>query len=104
MSFLPLLGEVKSFARAIHKFQHDTGNKKTSCINSALQDFVDYVTATELKDLPLLDVFKKKTRAARSGSSRFYNTSWFIDIDKFPRAVARFGKIFANSQIRISSI
>ena len=104
MAFLSLSAEAKSLARAIHEFQHDTGNKKASHIDSALQELVDCVAATEPINSPLLGVSKRKTRAATSASSRFYDFSWLTNADKFPKAVARLKEITANSQVMDSSL
>ena len=104
MAFLSLPAEAESLACAIHEFQHDISNKKASHIESTLQELVDRVAATEPINSPLLDVPKKKTRAAASASSRFYNSSWLTDTDKFPEAVARFKELIANSQVMDSSL
>lgn len=98
MVFLSLSAEVKSPVRTIHEFQYDIGNKRAFRIKSTLQELVNRIAATEPINLPFLNIPKKKTRAAVSASSRFYDFSWFTDVDKFPKAVAYFMKIIANSQ------
>lgn len=98
MVFLPLPVEAKSLACVIREFQHNTGNKKASHIKSTLQELVNYVAATEPINLLLLNIPKRKTRAAVSASSRFYNSSWLTDTDKFPEAVAHFKELIADSQ------
>lgn len=70
----------------------------------ALQDLIDCIAATKVKDPPLFDVSKKRTRATRSASSHFYDAFLLTDVDKFPKAVACFEEIAANSQIMDSSI
>lgn len=72
MVFLSFSAVAKSFACAIHKFQRVTSNNKAFCIDSALQNLVNCVATTKPKNLSLFDVFKK-TRVARSTSSRFYD-------------------------------
>lgn len=103
MAFRSLPAEAESLACAIHEFQLNTGNKKASCINPTLQELVNRVAATEPINRPLISVSKRKTRVATSASSRFYDSSWLTDADKFPRAVACFDEITANSQIKDSS-
>ena len=103
MAFFSLPAEAESLARAIHEFQRDTGNNKASRINSTLQELVDCVAATEPDPL-FLDVSKRKTRAAASASSRFYDSSWLTNADKFPEAVTYFKDITANSQVMDSSL
>ena len=104
MALLSLPTEAESLARAIHEFQRDTGHKKPSRIESTLQELVDRVAATKPINLPRLDVRKRKTRAASSASSRFYDLSWLINTDKFPEAVARFVEIIADSHSMNSSL
>ena len=104
MAFFSLPAEVESLAHTIHEFQHDTGNKKASHIDSAFQELVDRVAATEPINSLLLGVSKRKTRAATSASSCFYNSSWLTNADKFPKAVARLKEITANSQVMDSSL
>ena len=104
MAFFSLPVEAKDLAHAIPKFQRETGNKKASRINSALQKLVDRVVAIKLINLPLLNVSKRKTRAATSTFSRFYNSSWLTNADKFPETVAHFKEITAHSQIMDSSL
>lgn len=99
MAFLPLPAEAKSLARVIHKFQRDTGNRKTFHIESTLQKLVDRIVATEPINSFLLDVFKKKIKAAAFSSSRFYNSFWFTDTDNFPAPIACFEELIANSQV-----
>lgn len=99
MVFFLFLAKTKSFAHAIHKFQYNTYNKKIFCINSALHDFIDCIAATKLKNLLFLNVFKRKIKTVRSVFSCFYNIFQLINTDKFPKLVARFDKISANSQI-----
>lgn len=104
MAFLPLLVEAKSLARAIHEFQHNTSNRKASRIESTLQKLVDHIAVTETINSPLLNISNKKTRAVASISSRFYDTSWLTDTDKFPAIVAHFEELLANSQVMDSSL
>lgn len=99
MALFSLLAEAEGLAHTIYVFQRDTGNRKASCINSALQELVDHVTATEPINLLLLNVFKGKTRAATSTSSHIYDSSWLTNVDKFPKAVAHFEEIIANTQV-----
>lgn len=98
MTFLPLPAEAKSLARAIRKFQRDTGNKKASCIESTMQELVNRVAATEPINLPFRDVTRRKTRAAAFASSHFYDSFWLTDTDKFLEAVARFEELIADSR------
>lgn len=104
MAFFSFQAEVESFARAIYEFQQDTGNKKVSCIESTLQELVDHVIATKPINISLLNVSKRKTRAAASASSYFYDSSWLIDTDKFPKAIAHFEEVIANFQTIDSSL
>ncbi len=104
MAFHYLPAETESFAYTIHKFQRNTSNKKTSHIDPTLQKLVNCVADTELINPPLFDVSKKKTRAAAFASSRFYNSSWFTDADKFPEVVARFEEVMVISQVMDSSL
>ena len=104
MALLSLPVEAESLARAIHEFQRDTGHRKASRIESTLQELVDYVAATELINLPRLDVPKRKTRAVSSTSPHFYDSSWLTNTDKFPEAVARFAEIIADSHTMDSSL
>lgn len=104
MAFYSHSVKVKSLAHAIHKFQHNTGNKKASCINFTLQELVNCVAATKPINLPLFDVSKRKTKVAVSASSCFYDFFWLTNTNKFPRVVAHFNKIIANSQIMDSSL
>ncbi len=97
MALLSLPAEAESLARAIREFQRNTGHKKASRIESILQELVNRVAATEPVNPPRLDVPKRKTRAASSASSCFYNSSWLTNTDKFPEAVARFAEIIADS-------
>lgn len=99
MAFYSLPAETKSLARTIYKFKHNTGNKKAFCMDSTLQELVNCVAAIGPINPPLLDVPKKRIKVAASASSRFYDSSWLTDTDKFPRAVAHFDKIISNSQI-----
>ena len=103
MVSLSLSAEAKSLARAIYEFQRNTGNKKASQIDFTLQRLVERVAATDPLSSPLLEAPKKKTRAAASASSRFYDPSWLTDTNKFPAAVARFEEIKGNSQMMDSS-
>lgn len=104
MALLSLLAEAESLVRAIHKFQRDTGHKKASRIESTLQEIVDRVATTEPKNPPHLDVPKRKTRAASSASSCFYDSSWLTDTDQFSEAVACFAKIIADARTIDSSL
>ncbi len=104
MAFRSLLAEAKSLARAIYKFQRNTGNKKIPYINPTLSELIDRVSVTKPINPHLLDIPKKKTKVAISASSRYYDSFWLTDADKFPRAVACFNKIIANSQIMDSSL
>lgn len=104
MTFLSFSREAKSLAHNIYEIQYDTSNRKAFHIDLALQDLVNCVAATKSKDSPLLDIFKRRTRAAKSASSCFYDISWLTDVDKFPEAVAHFKKISTNFQIMDSSI
>lgn len=104
MVFLPFPAEAKSLARAIRKFQYDTGNKKASRIESTLQELVDHIDATEPINLPLRNITRKKTRTAASASSYFYDSSWFIDTGKFPEAIARFEELIADSRTMDSAL
>lgn len=99
MAFFPFPAKAEIFARAIHEFQRNTGDKKTFRINSALQELINRVAAIKPRDSPLLDISKRRIRAAKSASSHFYDTSWLTDTDKFPKTVAHFKEITANSQI-----
>lgn len=103
MTSLSLPVEAESFAQAIHKFQRDTGNKKASCIESTLQELINRIAATEPKNSPVLDILKNKTIASASTSSRFYDSSWIIDPDKFSGVVAHFEEVVANSGTMDSS-
>ena len=104
MAFFSLLAEAESLARAIHKFQHNTGNKKASDIDSALQKLVDHIAATKPINSPIFGVSKRKTKAATSAFSRFYDSSWLTNVGKFPKVVAHLKKITNNSQIMDSSL
>ena len=104
MTSLSLPAEAESLARAIHEFQRDTGNKKASRIDSILQRLVERVAATDPLSSPLLEALKRKTKAAASVFSCFYNPSWLTDTDKFPAAIARFEEIIADSQMMDSSL
>ncbi len=104
MAFFFFPAEAEDHARAIHEFQHDIGNKKASHIDSVLQELVNCVAAIELIDSLLFGISKRKTRAATSTSSCFYNSSWLTNADKFPKAVARLKEITANSQVIDSSL
>ena len=104
MALFSLPAEAKSLARAIHEFQRDTGHKKAFCIKSTLQELVNRVAAIEPINPPRLDVPKRKTRAASSASSCFYDSSWLTNTDKFPEAVARFVEIIADSHTMDSSL
>ena len=99
MTFFFLSIEAESLTHAIHEFQYDTSNKIAFCINLILKKLVDCVAATKLINPPLVSISKKKTRVATSASSYFYNSSWLTNVNKFPRTVAYFDKITANSQI-----
>lgn len=99
MVFLSLPAEVKSLAHAIYKFQRDIGNKKASCINFTLQELVNFVVSTKLINTPLFNISKRKTRAAASVSSQFYDSSWLTNVNKFLKAVVCFKEIIANSQV-----
>lgn len=99
MAFPLLSAEAKSLAHAIHKFLRKTGNKKASHIKSTLQKLVNCIAATEAINSPLLNILKRKTKAAESAFSRFYNSSWLTDTDKFCTIVTRFEELIANSQI-----
>lgn len=96
MVFFFFSAEAKSLVRAIYKFQRNIDHKNTFCINFALQKLVDYIAIITLLNLPLFDTPKRKTRVAIFAFSRFYNSSWFTDIDKFIEIVARFEEIIAN--------
>lgn len=104
LAFLPSSTEAESLARAIHKFQNNTGHRKASRINLALQDLVDRLAATDSKVSSSSSFSKRATRASRSASPRFYDSSWLINTDAFPRAVARLKEIVARSQSMDSSI
>ena len=104
MALFSLPAEAESLARAIHEFQCDTGHRKASRIESTLQELVDRVAATELINPPRLDISKRKTRAASSTSSRFYNSSCLTITDKVPEAVARFAEMIADSHTMDSSL
>ncbi len=104
MASLSLPAKAESLARAIHEFQRNIGNKKASRIESTLQELVDRIAATEPKNSPLLNVSKRKTRASASTSSRFYDSSWITNADKFSEAVARFEEVVANSRTMDSSL
>lgn len=97
MAFLSLLAETKNLARAIYEFQHDISNKQVSRIDATLQELVDRMAAIKLINPPLLDVPRRKTRASASASSRFYNSSWLTDLDKFLEAITRFKEVIPNS-------
>ncbi len=99
MAFCSLPAEVESLARAIHKFQCDTSNKKAFCIDPTLPELVNRVVATKPINRSLLNILRRRTREAAIASSRFYNSSWLIDTDKFSRTVAHFDEITVNSQI-----
>lgn len=98
MTFFFLPVEAESVVCAIHKFQRNTVYKKTSCINSTLQELIDRIAATKPINLPLLDIPKRKLRITASASSRFYDSSWLTDVDKFLEIVTHFEEIIANSQ------
>lgn len=98
VALLPFPVEAESFAHAIRKFQRNIGNKKASHIESTLQELVDHVAATEPINLPLYNVTRRKTRAATSAFSCFYNSSWLTDTNKFPKTVTRFEELIADSQ------
>ena len=104
MALLSLPAEVESLARAIYEFQRDTGHKKASCIKFTLQELVNRVAATESINPPRLDIPKRKTRTALCASSRFYNSSWLINTDKFSEAVACFAEIIADYHTIDSSL
>lgn len=104
MALLSLPIEAESLARAIHKFQRDTGNRKASRIGITLQELVNRVATTKLINPPLFDIPRQKTRAVVSASSCFYDSSWLTNADKFPEAIARFKEVIANSQIMDSSL
>lgn len=97
--FHSFLIEVKSLAYIIHKFLCNTSNKKNSCIHSILQELIDCIAATKLINAYLLDISKKKIRAALFAFSRYYDSFWLTDIEKFPRPDTHFAKITANFQI-----
>ena len=99
-----LLGEAESLVHAIHEFQRYTSNKKASRIDSTLHKLVERIAITNSLNSRLLDASKRKTRAAASAFSCFYDPSWLTDIDKFPIAVARFEEIITNFQIMDSSL
>lgn len=93
-----LPSEAESLACTIYKFQRNTGNKKASCIDSAFQKLVNRLAATMRIDSHLLDVPKKKIRITAFASSRFYDSSYLIDGDKFPATISRFKEMTANFQ------
>ena len=104
MAFFSLPAEVESLTRAIHEFQRDIGHKKASRIKSTLQELIDRVATTEPINPPHLDVPKRKTRTALCTSSRFYNSSWLTNTDKFLEAVACFAEIIADYHTMDSSL
>lgn len=104
MAFLSLPTEAESLACVIHKFQRNTGNKKATRIKSTLQKLINCIATTEPIGLPILDVPKKKKRAAASASSGFYDSSWLTDVDMFPKVVAHFEEVIANSCTMNSSL
>lgn len=103
MAFFSLPAEAESLTHIIYEFQHDTSNKKASHIDFALQELVDCIAAIEPINSLLLGVSKRKTRAAISAFSCFYDASWFTNADKFSKAVARLKEITANFQVMDSS-
>lgn len=104
MAFFSLPTEAKRLARTIYKFPRNIGNKKASCIEFTLQELVDHIATIKPINPPLFDIFKRKTRAAASTSSCFYNSFWFTNADKFSKAIVCFEEIIANSQTIDSSL
>ncbi len=104
MALLSLPIETESLARAIHKFQCDIGNRKASCIKITLQELVNRVATTKPINPPFFDIPRRKTRAVVYASSRFYDSSWLTNADKFPETITRFKEVIANSQIMDSSL
>ena len=98
MASFSLLVEVQSLTRAIHNFQHNICNKKAFYIETILQELVNSVASTKLINFSCLDLPKKKTRAATSTSSHFYNFFWLTNANKFPKGVACSEKVIVNSQ------
>lgn len=104
VAFFSLPSEAESLACTIYEFQRNMGNKKASCIDSALHKLVNRLAAIMPINPHLLDVSKKKIRITAFASSRFYNSSYLIDRDKFPTTISRFKKITANFQGMDSSL
>lgn len=74
-------------------------NKKAFYINFALQRLVNCIATINLINLHLLDVSKKKTRLTAFAFSRFYDSFWLTDVDKFLKVVAHFEEITASSLV-----
>lgn len=74
MVFFSLSNKAKSFAYAIHKFQHNIDHKKASCIDLAVKNLVNCITATEPKEFLPCDISRKKTIATKGALSRFYDS------------------------------